>query len=414
MKVFMSYSRSDAPVAGSVAEDIRQLGHAAWYDREVSGGQAWWSAILGQIRESELFAVILTARSLESQACRAEFGYASRLQRTILPVLCDDGVKVSLLPPELSRIQFVDYRAQDKRAAFALANALRLLPEPVPLPDPLPSEPPVPLSYLGDLRAQIESDQDIDLAAQRGLLLEVKKRIKDPESGEDALELLRLLRNRPDLLASVAEDIDAVVDRKPAKKQRDRAPDEDGAVVTTPPQRPKQAKKPRRAPRDAKEIDTKEIVSAAPPRTIRLSDDNDKLEELVARVAAASECWTLKVEEDSLSIRVDGNHLLLTASFGRWSDKPGKTLEAMGWIDDSPDAGRALGWLGLGALSVATGGLGAGLLMHKGTRDYLMKATRKVRRFPLSQPKEAAASIVECFGILRPDATSAVVSKGEG
>src|SRR5271167_2009494 len=214
--------------AASVAEDIRQLGHAAWYDREVTGGQAWWRAILGQIQECDLFVVVLTSHSLESQACRAEFNYASRLQKTILPVLCDDSIKVNLLPPELSRIQFVDYRAQDKRAAFALANALLRVPEPVALPDPLPAEPPVPISYLGDLRAQIEADQEVDLGGQCGLLFEVKKRLKDPESGEDAVELLRLLRNRPDLFASVADEIDAILDRKPleTKGHPGRAPDE--------------------------------------------------------------------------------------------------------------------------------------------------------------------------------------------
>ncbi|MDP7357770.1 MAG: toll/interleukin-1 receptor domain-containing protein, partial [Pseudomonadales bacterium] len=119
-----------------------------WYDREVAGGHAWWNEILGQIRECDLFIFILTPKSLNSQACRAECTYASRLQKRVLPVLCHEGVKVNLLPPELSTIQFVDYRAQDKQAAFAMVKALDDVPEAVPLPDPPPTEPPVPISYL--------------------------------------------------------------------------------------------------------------------------------------------------------------------------------------------------------------------------------------------------------------------------
>ena len=49
MKTFLSYSRSDAAVANSVAEDIQQFGHTVWYDQEISGGQSWWNTILNNI-----------------------------------------------------------------------------------------------------------------------------------------------------------------------------------------------------------------------------------------------------------------------------------------------------------------------------------------------------------------------------
>ena len=69
-----------------MAEDVRQMGHAVWYDREVAGGQSWWNAILGQIRDCDLFIFILTPRSLDSQACRNEYTYASALHKRVLPV----------------------------------------------------------------------------------------------------------------------------------------------------------------------------------------------------------------------------------------------------------------------------------------------------------------------------------------
>ena len=62
------------------------------------------------------------------------------------PVLVADGVSVNLLPSELSRIQHVDYRRQDKRAAIDVLKALSGLPK-TPLPDPLP-EPPIASSLL--------------------------------------------------------------------------------------------------------------------------------------------------------------------------------------------------------------------------------------------------------------------------
>ena len=147
------------------------------------------NAILGQIRDCDLFVFILTPRSLDSQACCSEYTYASALHKRVLPVLCQDGVKVSLLPPELSKIQSVDCRGQDKQAAFALVKALQDVPQAIPLPVPLPAEPAVPVSYLGDLRGQIEVPQNLTLTEQRDILFRIRPRLKDPESSDDAREL---------------------------------------------------------------------------------------------------------------------------------------------------------------------------------------------------------------------------------
>src|SRR5215472_14946574 len=100
MKAFLGYSRSDKALAATVAEDLRQLGHTVWYDREVLGGQTWWSTILQQIRECDFYVFILTRGSLDSQACRYEYRYAYQLGKRVLPILCGDGVKINLLPPE--------------------------------------------------------------------------------------------------------------------------------------------------------------------------------------------------------------------------------------------------------------------------------------------------------------------------
>ncbi len=231
MKVFMSYNRADATVAETVAGDLRSLGYTVWYDREVSGGQTWWDAILHEIRECDLLLFIVTVRSLDSEACMAEYRYASQLGKRVLPVLSQEGVRVNLLPPELSEIQFVDYRKQDKQAAFVLVKALDGLPPARPLPSPLPVAPPVPVSYLGGLRLQIVGEGDLSLAQQSGLLVDIKQRLKDPESRQDALDLLRQLRRRKDLLASVAEEIDATLAAAVAPEPRSPPPPQPSPAI---------------------------------------------------------------------------------------------------------------------------------------------------------------------------------------
>ncbi len=383
MQTFLSYSRSDASVEEAVAKDVKFMGHEVWYDREVAGGQAWWNEILQQIRECDLFIFILTPRSLESQACRAEYTYASRLQKRILPVLCHDGVKVNLLPPELSQIQFVDYRAQDKQAAFGMVKAFNGVPEAVPLPDPLPSEPPVPISYLGDLRAQIDSDKALTLAQQRELFFEVKRRLKDSESRDDALELLRLLRGREDLLASVAEEIDTALDHSP--QERPHEPSEDRALAE----------------------DT--VVADLPPSAIDLTGDSKGLEPLVRNVAANSERWVLKSGGDSVFVYLENGELVLAASFHRWTEKDMKSLKGMGWSQTGKIIQIAI-LTAFYVFAALTTGLGLLLLLHKETREYLIR-NLAVKRFSLSQEREAVMNIVEAFRTLCPDVTRVDVSK---
>jgi len=162
--IFVSYNRKSESVARTVSEDIEALGHTAWFDHELSGGQTWWDQILARVRDCAVFVFVLNNESLNSTACKREYGYAADLGKPILPILVSDGVSINLLPPALSQIQFVDYRSQDRDAVFRLARALLTLPPARPLPNPLPAPPPIPISYLGGLTEKIEPTPPARLA----------------------------------------------------------------------------------------------------------------------------------------------------------------------------------------------------------------------------------------------------------
>src|SRR6185436_1269974 len=107
------------------------------------------------IRECDLLVFTLDSSSLNSLACSREYGYAFALGKSVLPLLVEDGVSTNLLPPELSRIHFVDYRVQDRTSIIRLSRALNSIAPPQPLPVPMPIPPEVPESYLGSLAKQI-------------------------------------------------------------------------------------------------------------------------------------------------------------------------------------------------------------------------------------------------------------------
>jgi hypothetical protein len=210
-KIFISYNRHSEAVAKTLADDIEALGHTAWFDQELSGGQIWWNQILTTIRNCDVFVFILDPEALNSTACKREYDYAADLGKPILPVLTSEGVSANLLPPALSQIHFVDYRKQDRGAAFRLARALAALPPPGPLPDPLPPLPEAPISYLGSLTEQVAMTSTLSYEQQSALVVDLKRGLRDPETTDDVRTLLGRLRKRRDLFATVAEEIEELL-----------------------------------------------------------------------------------------------------------------------------------------------------------------------------------------------------------
>ncbi len=211
--IFISYSRQSETVVRALIGDIKALGHTAWFDDELTGGQAWWNQILTKVRDCDLFVFVLDPASLDSTACKREYGYAADLCKSILPVLVAEDVSTKLLPSALSQIQFVDYRKQDRDAALALARAIAAVPPSKPLPDPLPSRPEVPISYLGSLTKQVETTSTLSYEEQSVLVVDLKGSLRDPDTTNEVRALLERLRKRRDLLASIAEEIDELLER---------------------------------------------------------------------------------------------------------------------------------------------------------------------------------------------------------
>lgn len=210
-KVFISYSSKSRDLVRGLAEDLEMAGNQIWFDHKLTGGQAWWDQILEQIRSCDLFVFALTPQALDSHPCKLEYTYAHNLNKHILPVLLSDGVSVNLLPSELTTIQFVDYRGDTKQAAFKLMNALNSLPAAQAMPNPLPAPPPVPISYIGNLKEEIDSDKALSFEEQASLLLRLKEHLSKEDDAADIVVLMDQMRRRTDLYARVGEEIDEVL-----------------------------------------------------------------------------------------------------------------------------------------------------------------------------------------------------------
>jgi hypothetical protein len=180
-----------------------------WVDARLRGGQEWWSEILAAIRSCDLFVIALSRASLQSEACMYEANYALSLARPVLPIAVE-VVNAGALPEGLRRLQIVAFTESTVETVRQLARALLRQPVPPPLPDPVPDPPPMPRSYGDDYRRRLAAP-GMTLDEQVELFAVLRAHCADPINGPDALDLLKQLRERPDIAYRVAQDIDVFI-----------------------------------------------------------------------------------------------------------------------------------------------------------------------------------------------------------
>jgi hypothetical protein len=210
-KVFLSYSRHNAEVVRKLIHDLQAAGIDIWYDQTLTGGQRWWDNILQNIATCDVFILALSPESWESEACKSELQYVSKLGKTILPVLISDRVNINLLPAPLNQIQITDCHRGDSESVLSLIKSIYSAPAAPPLPDPLPAPPPVPVSYLSTLKERIDSPEPMSSQSQITLLFEIQEELRTGRSPVEIRELLVELKRRDDLLAKIATQVDVAL-----------------------------------------------------------------------------------------------------------------------------------------------------------------------------------------------------------
>jgi hypothetical protein len=217
-----------------LARDIDSLGHDAWLDHELSGGQRWWDQILGEIRACDVFAFAISSSALDSRACNSEYEYATALGKPVLPVAVCDDFTDGLMDPALAAVQRVNYTSRDKVAFAALNRALSTVATAPELPATLPPEPPVPASYLFDLKTEIAAPGGMGAEKQDEILRQFQTRLDEGHVQQDVLVLIRRFRQRSDLLVRVDREAASLEARLTDAAQA--APQRQPSSNTPPPQ----------------------------------------------------------------------------------------------------------------------------------------------------------------------------------
>lgn len=231
MRVVVTYAREDIEAVRTLVDDITQFGHDVWIDEQLRGGQEWWDEVLAEIRRCDLYVFALSSRSLSSVPCTEELRYADSLRRPLLPVMIGT-VDTDFLPPILGRAQLVDYREPTRTAVVALAASLATFGPAVPLPSPLADPPPIPQSQLYELDVAVRSLVELSREEQLSLLDRLTFASRDERRRGGARDLLRLFRQRFDIIGDIRDQCDEILARlddspiveKPATRQGRRQP----------------------------------------------------------------------------------------------------------------------------------------------------------------------------------------------
>ncbi len=214
MTVFVSYSSRDRDAVRSLTQDLQDADEQVWMDQRLAGGEAWWRAILEQIRSCDVFIFALSQSSIDSKPCQAELRYAQALGLPILPVQVGSVDSMQLNP--LATVQTIDYRQATPGTAMRLSAALhRERTRRQPLTEPLPDEPPVPFEYLIRLYTTISSPDYLTPRDQAALVAQLEVGLREDGQHDaarsDIVTLLRKLHDREDVTYRTRTDVEAIL-----------------------------------------------------------------------------------------------------------------------------------------------------------------------------------------------------------
>jgi len=120
MKVFISHSHTDTPLAKKVASALEESGLDVWNaEREILPGDNWAKKIAEALEESDAMVVLLTPEALRSKSVHREIEYAlgeKTFNRRLIPVLvgAPENFQADSIPWILRRLNMISLPEHDR------------------------------------------------------------------------------------------------------------------------------------------------------------------------------------------------------------------------------------------------------------------------------------------------------------
>ena len=103
---FLSYSRVNSDFAKKLAKELKAEGFPVWLDQlDIPLGARWDVELEKALDECEIFMIIMTPDSINSENVRDEIGYAIDTGKRFMPIMLEN----CKVPLRLRRFQYVDF-----------------------------------------------------------------------------------------------------------------------------------------------------------------------------------------------------------------------------------------------------------------------------------------------------------------
>jgi hypothetical protein len=131
--VFISYSRYEVTFAESLARELERRGIEPWMDfRNLLPGRPWQTQLDEASESADAMMIVVSVESMKSAAVKDEWTKALAAKRRIILVIFEACV----LPNELSKCEWVDYRTSFDKATDQLVATLKREPQAPTMPAP--------------------------------------------------------------------------------------------------------------------------------------------------------------------------------------------------------------------------------------------------------------------------------------
>jgi hypothetical protein len=119
-RIFISYSRADAPFAHRLTASLREAGGDVWIDvADIRSGDDWSDAIQQALDDCAVMLLVLSPEAMDSVNVASEWKYYLDEGKTVIPVLLREArINFRLRP-----LNYIDFFRQDYETALAQLRA---------------------------------------------------------------------------------------------------------------------------------------------------------------------------------------------------------------------------------------------------------------------------------------------------
>jgi hypothetical protein len=105
MSIFISYSRKDQDYVNKLVEALAKQELPWWVDNKIDYGDQWTREIKENIKKCQVFLLVMSPNSEESDWVQRELTFAQHLKKPIFPLLLDGEIWFQVI-----NIQIIDVK----------------------------------------------------------------------------------------------------------------------------------------------------------------------------------------------------------------------------------------------------------------------------------------------------------------